>query len=77
MTAASPRHHGALYGLALGTFAVGTEGFMIAALLPAIAQSFSVSVAAAGQLVTIFALVYALSSPISTALTGQCHAEPC
>jgi N-ethylmaleimide reductase len=70
-TAAVPsRHRGALFGLAIGTFAVGTEGFMIAALLPAIAHSFSVSIAAAGQLVTIFALVYALSSPISTALTA-------
>ena len=69
--AAPPRHHGALFGLAIGTFAVGTEGFMIAALLPAIAHSFSVSIAAAGQLVTIFALVYALSSPISTALTAS------
>ena len=70
-TAASPRHLGALFGLAIGTFAVGTEGFMIAALLPAIAHSFSVSIAAAGQLVTIFALMYALSSPISTALTAS------
>lgn len=28
---------GSLYTLALGTFAVGTEGFMIAAILPSIA----------------------------------------
>jgi predicted MFS family arabinose efflux permease len=62
--------YGALYALALGTFAVGTEGFMIAALLPTISRSLSVSIQAAGQLVTIFALVYALSSPILTALTA-------
>lgn len=61
---------GALYTLALGTFAVGTEGFMIAAILPSIARSLSTTVQAAGQLVTIFALTYAVSSPILTALTA-------
>jgi len=60
-----------LYWLALGTFAVGTEGFMIAALLPGIAGDLSVSVQAAGQLMTVFALTYALSSPLLTALTGN------
>lgn len=59
-----------LYWLALGTFAIGTEGFMIAPLLPDLAADLSVSVVAAGQLVTVFALTYALSSPILTALTG-------
>ena len=59
-----------IYWMALGTFAIGTEGFMIAPLLPRLAGDLSVSVAAAGQLVTIFALTYALSSPILTALTG-------
>jgi MFS family permease len=43
---------------------------MIAPLLPRLAGDLSVSVAAAGQLVTVFALTYALSSPILTALTG-------
>ncbi|MES3100550.1 MFS transporter [Sphingomonas faeni] len=60
----------ALYALALGTFAVGTEGFMIAAILPTISKSLSTSIQAAGQLVTIFALVYAVSSPVLTALTA-------
>jgi predicted MFS family arabinose efflux permease len=60
-----------LYWMALGTFAVGTEGFMIAAILPNIANDLSVSVPAAGQLMTIFALTYAVSSPILTALTGS------
>jgi predicted MFS family arabinose efflux permease len=59
-----------VYWLALGTFAVGTEGFMIAAVLPRIARDLAVSLSAAGQLVTIFALTYALSSPVLTALTG-------
>jgi predicted MFS family arabinose efflux permease len=60
-----------IYWMALGTFAIGTEGFMIAPLLPSLAGDLSVSVAAAGQLVTAFALTYAFSSPILTALTGS------
>jgi len=63
-------HYTPLYWLAVGTFAVGTEGFMIAAILPRIASDLFVSVQAAGQLVTIFAFTYAISSPILTALTG-------
>ena len=60
-----------LYWLALGTFAVGTESFMIAGLLPGMAADLAVSVATAGQLVTVFALTYALSSPILTTITGH------
>jgi predicted MFS family arabinose efflux permease len=65
------RGNGPLYWLAAGTFAVGTESFMIAGLLPGMAADLGVSVAAAGQLVTVFALAYALSSPVLTALTGR------
>ena len=60
-----------LYWLALGTFAVGTESFMIAGLLPGMAADLGVSVSTAGQLVTAFAFAYALSSPVLTALTGR------
>ena len=60
-----------IYWMALGTFAIGTEGFMIAPLLPRLAGDLSVSIAEAGQLVTVFALTYAFSSPILTALTGN------
>jgi predicted MFS family arabinose efflux permease len=59
-----------IYWLALGTFAIGTEGFMIAPLLPKMATDLSVSVSAAGQLVTAFALAFAISSPILTTVTG-------
>lgn len=65
---ASDGNAGAVYWLALGTFAVGTEGFMIAGLLPDIASSLSVSQSTAGYLVTIFSLAYAISSPVLTAL---------
>jgi predicted MFS family arabinose efflux permease len=69
--AASSHSKAPLYWLALGTFAIGTEGFMIAPLLPDLAADLSVSVVTAGQLVTVFALTYAFSSPILTALTGS------
>jgi predicted MFS family arabinose efflux permease len=59
-----------LLWLALGTFATGTESFMIAALLPGLASDLSVSITAAGQLMTVFALTYAVSSPVLAAATS-------
>ncbi|WP_339949276.1 MFS transporter [uncultured Albimonas sp.] len=56
--------------LALGTFAIGAEGFMIAPLLPTMAEDFGLSVPATASLVVAFTLALALSSPLSTALTG-------
>ncbi|WP_412731013.1 MFS transporter [Dyella aluminiiresistens] len=44
---------------------------MIAGILPKIAGSLGVTPAAVGQLVTVFAFAYALSSPIFTALSGH------
>jgi predicted MFS family arabinose efflux permease len=67
---ASLREFIPLLWLALGTFATGTESFMIAALLPGLATDLSVSITMAGQLMTVFALTYALSSPILAAATG-------
>lgn len=60
-----------IYWLALGAFAIGTEGFMISPLLPSLATDLSVKIQTAGQLVTVFALAYAISSPILTALSGN------
>ncbi|MFI8367842.1 MFS transporter [Streptomyces sp. NPDC085466] len=59
-----------LLPLALATFAVGTDGYVIAGLLPSIAADLGVSTPAAGQLVTVFALTLALSAPVTGALTG-------
>ena len=57
--------------LAIGAFTVGTDGFVIAGLLPNLAASYKVSVPIAGQLVTAYALSYALFSPFVAAFT--CH----
>ncbi len=56
--------------LALGTFAIGTEGFMIAPLLPVMAADFAMQIPAVALLVVVFTLVLALSSPLSTVATG-------
>jgi predicted MFS family arabinose efflux permease len=64
-------HTHALYWLALGSFAIGTEGFMIAAILPKIAADLEVTVTSIGALISLFAISYALSSPLLTAATGR------
>lgn len=56
--------------LALGTFAIGTEGFMIAPLLPTMAADFGMSVPLVASLVIVFTLVMSLSSPVTTVFTG-------
>lgn len=56
--------------LALGTFAIGTGSFVFAGLLEGVAGDLSVSVGTAGNLVTVFAVTYAVVSPILVTLTG-------
>jgi len=50
--------------LALAAFAIGSEAYVIAGLLPVIAADLQITVPAGGQLVTVYALTYALVSPI-------------
>jgi predicted MFS family arabinose efflux permease len=57
-----------LIWLTLGAFAIGTEGFMIVGLLPALAQDLNVGVPAAGHLVTAFSLAYAIGAPVMAVL---------
>ena len=61
-TAARARR--ALLVLAAGAFAVGTDAFVIAGILPAVAHGVSVSVSWAGALMTGFALTYAVAAPV-------------
>jgi predicted MFS family arabinose efflux permease len=56
--------------LVVGTFAIGTEGFMISGILPGMAHDLGVSVSAAGQFVTIFALAYSIGSPLIAVATA-------
>lgn len=57
--------------LAVAAFVVVTTEFVMVGLLPAIARELSVSVASAGQLVTLFAAVVMLAGPVLTALLGH------
>lgn len=50
--------------LVLGTFIIGTDDFVIAGLLPHISEDMNVTIAAAGQLVTAFAVAYAIGAPL-------------
>ncbi|KAF1053722.1 MAG: Purine efflux pump PbuE [Stenotrophomonas maltophilia] len=56
--------------LALGTFAIGTDGFIVAGVLREISHELDVPVVLAGQLVSLFAIVYALSGPLLASLTA-------
>ena len=55
--------------LALGTFAIGTDAFIIGGILPRIAHDLSVSVGRTGLVVSVFSLSYAVGSPVVSALT--------
>jgi predicted MFS family arabinose efflux permease len=57
--------------LALGTFAMGTDSFVLAGILPQISSGLHVSLGSAGQVVTAFALTYAVSAPFLAAATGK------
>ncbi|SNY76686.1 Predicted arabinose efflux permease, MFS family [Nocardia amikacinitolerans] len=57
--------------LALGTFAVGTDAFVLAGFLPDLAADLEVSTAAAGSAVTVFAAGYALGSPVLATVTAR------
>lgn len=56
--------------LSIGTFTLGVDGFVLSGLLPQVASSLHVSVSTAGQLTTLFALVYAVGSPLIATLAG-------
>jgi DHA1 family inner membrane transport protein len=60
-----------LLTLAAGAFAVGTSEFLMMGTLPAVATDFGVSVAAAGQLVSAFAIGIALGGPVLAGLTAR------
>jgi DHA1 family inner membrane transport protein len=57
--------------LALGMFALGTDSFVVAGVLPVVAHSFHVGIGTAGQMTTIYALSYALLAPTLAALAAN------
>lgn len=57
--------------LALGMFALGTDAFIVAGVLPVIAKETGVTEGLVGQLVTVFSLTYGLGAPVLAATTGH------
>ena len=57
--------------LASGTFAIGTGTFVVTGILGEVARNLSVSVGSAGYLITVFAVVLALGSPVLVVATGD------
>lgn len=56
--------------LALGMFALGTDSFVVAGVLPQISHTFGVRIGAAGQMTTVYAITYALLAPTIAALAA-------
>lgn len=56
--------------LALGMFAMGTDNFVVAGILPSVAESLHTTVGLAGQMVTVYALSYAVMAPVMAALAA-------
>jgi predicted MFS family arabinose efflux permease len=60
----------AIAPLGIGAFAIGTDLFVVAGVLPGLAADLGVTVGAAGLTVTVFALAYATGAPVLGALLG-------
>ncbi|OHX48464.1 MFS transporter [Planococcus salinarum] len=60
-----------VYILALSTVAVGLVELIVGGILPTIAAEFNVSLSSAGQLITLFALIYAIAGPVLLVATSR------
>lgn len=60
-----------VYILAISTVAVGLVELVVGGILPAIADDFNISLSTAGQLITVFAITYAIAGPVLLALTSK------
>mgnify|MGYP001321892662 CR=1 FL=1 len=70
-TAGASRWVVPLLVLALGSFAMGTDSFVLAGILPQLDSGLHISLGSAGQVVTAFALTYAVSAPFLAVATGK------
>lgn len=57
--------------LAISAITVGLVELVVGGILPVIADDLGVSIATAGQLITIFALVYAVAGPVLLTMTAK------
>jgi len=68
-SAARPRLPLVVHVLALGTFLMMTTEFVVAGILPEVADGLGVSLARAGSLITTFAVGMVVGAPLMTVLT--------
>ncbi|RXH18437.1 MFS transporter [Bradyrhizobium guangzhouense] len=57
--------------LAIGMFALGTDSYVVAGVLPEISRNFDVSIGAAGQMTTVYSVTFALLSPTIAAIAAS------
>jgi MFS transporter, DHA1 family, inner membrane transport protein len=57
--------------LTLGAFSIGTDAWVVAGILRAIAQDLSASVGATGQVVSAYAFTYAVGAPLLAAIAPR------
>lgn len=62
--------------LAVGLFAIGTDGYVITGLLPEMGRDLGVSDSDTGHLVSAFALAYALGAPLLAVTLGSLPRRP-
>ncbi len=60
-----------VYILAVAAFVVGMAELIIGGILPLLARDLEVSIATAGQLISVFALVFAVSGPVLLTVTSK------
>lgn len=60
-----------VYVLALISFLIGTSQFITSGFLDQIASSMGITVSEAGQFTTVYALTYAIATPVIIALTAK------
>lgn len=60
-----------VYILALATVAVGLVELIVGGILPTIADDLGISLGSAGQLITVYALIYAIAGPVLLVLTSK------
>jgi predicted MFS family arabinose efflux permease len=57
--------------LAIGMFALGTDSFVVAGVLPEISRTFHINIGAAAQMTTAYAITYAVMAPLIAALAAH------
>jgi predicted MFS family arabinose efflux permease len=57
--------------IGFSSFIIGTDSFLVAGILPRLASDFAVSIGTAGQLVTVYAVSFAILAPLLAAATPK------